>query len=303
MNRSWQMRLVTYSDGTSTRAGARRGDEIVPLGGPGGTVADLGLDDLAGLAARVAAVPGPGVPVASVELCAPLRPGRALYCVGWNYLEHFAEGRAAGGHRVAEMPDHPTFFFRAADSVVGPQADLPIDPALSDELDYEAEVAVIIGVGGRNIPEDRAWDHVLGLTLADDVTARDIQRRHGNQWSKGKSIDGTCPLGPEIVTLDEVGDVSAIELTCTVNGELRQRATLGQMAFSIPRILSELSAGMTLRPGDVVLTGTPSGVGYARTPAAFLTVGDEVVVAATGLGELRNRVVSADLSSYVRAPA
>jgi 2,4-diketo-3-deoxy-L-fuconate hydrolase len=128
---------------------------------------------------------------------------------------------------------------------------------------------------------------------------RDVQRRHGNQWSKGKSIDGTCPLGPEIVSPDEVGDLAAVKLTCTVNGEVRQSATLDQMAFPIPRILAELSAGMTLRPGDIVLTGTPSGVGYARKPPAFLRAGDEVVVAATGLGELRNRVVETDLSSYV----
>ncbi|MGY1637877.1 fumarylacetoacetate hydrolase family protein [Geodermatophilus sp. SYSU D00742] len=292
------MRLVTYTDGEACRAGLRRNGEVVPLGPPGGSVSDLPLGDAAALKEIVAAA-GPGVPVESVELLAPLRPAGSVYCVGWNYVEHFAEGHAAGGHQVAEMPAHPTFFFRAAATVVGPRADVPIDPALSTQLDYEGEIAVVVGRGGRNIPEDRAWDHVFGLTLADDVTVRDIQRRHGNQWSKGKSIDGTCPLGPEVVTLDELGDLSSIELTCTVNGEVRQSATLGQMAFPIPRILSELSAGMTLRPGDVVLTGTPSGVGYARTPAAFLQAGDEVVVAATGLGELRNRVVEADLSSYV----
>jgi 2,4-diketo-3-deoxy-L-fuconate hydrolase len=293
------MRLVTYTDGRAPRAGARRDGEVVPLGQVGGSLADLPLDDPAALQELVAQA-GPGVPAESVELLAPLRPAGCVYCVGWNYVDHFAEGREAGGHSVAEMPAHPTFFFRSPWTVVGPGADIPIDPRLSTQLDYEAEVAVVIGPGGRNIPEDRAWDHVLGLTLADDVTVRDIQRRHGNQWSKGKSIDGTCPLGPEVVTLDEVGDLAAVELTCTVNGEVRQSARLGQMAFSIPRILSELSAGMTLRPGDVVLTGTPSGVGYARKPPLLLEAGDEVVVAATGLGELRNRVVEADLSSYVR---
>lgn len=296
------MRLVTYADGQTGRAGVRRDEEVAPLGAEGSTVADLPLDDPAALE-QLVSVAGPGVPVDSVELLAPLRPTSSVYCVGWNYLEHFQEGQAAGGHQVAEMPAHPTFFFRAASTVVGPCADVPIDAQLSTQLDYEAEIAVVIGVGGRNIPEKRAWEHVFGLTLADDVTARDIQRRHGNQWSKGKSIDGTCPLGPEVVTLDEVGDVTAIELTCTVNGEIRQRATLDQMAFSIPRIVSELSAGMTLRPGDLVLTGTPRGVGYARKPASFLADGDEVVVSATGLGELRNRVVRTDLTSYVRTTA
>lgn len=295
------MRLVTYTDGEGSRPALRQGDDVFPLGPAGTTASDLPLGDPAALQRLLdAAADAPGLALESVELLAPLRPTRPVYCVGWNYLDHFAEGQAAGGHSVAEMPAHPTFFFRAPGTVVGPGADVPIDPALSTQLDYEAEIAVVIGLGGRSIPEERAWDHVLGLTLADDVTARDIQRRHGNQWSKGKSIDGSCPLGPEIVTLDELGDVSSVELTCTVNGEVRQRATLDQMAYSIPRILSELSAGMTLRPGDLVLTGTPSGVGYARTPASFLTDGDEVVVAATGLGELRNRVVKADLSSYVR---
>jgi 2,4-didehydro-3-deoxy-L-rhamnonate hydrolase len=294
------MRLVTYVDDEGTRPGLRRGDDIFPLGPAGTTVSDLPLGDPGALERLLAAAAdAPGLPADSVELVAPLRPSGTVYCVGWNYLDHFAEGQDAGGHSVPEMPSNPTFFFRAPATVVGPRADVPIDPALSEQLDYEAEIAVVIGRGGRSIPEDQAWEHVLGLTLADDVTVRDIQRRHGNQWSKGKSIDGTCPLGPEIVTLDELGDLAAIELTSTVNGELRQRATLDQMAFSIPRILSELSAGMTLRPGDVVLTGTPSGVGYARKPPAFLTAGDEVVVAATGLGELRNRVVEADLSSYV----
>jgi 2-keto-4-pentenoate hydratase/2-oxohepta-3-ene-1,7-dioic acid hydratase in catechol pathway len=294
------MRLVTYTDGEGTRPGLRRGDDVHPLGPAGTSVSDLPLGDADALERLLAAAADvPGLPAESVELVAPVRPSGCVYCVGWNYLDHFAEGQAAGGHSVPEMPSHPTFFFRAPATVVGPRADVPIDPALSEQVDYEAEIAVVIGRGGRNIPEDRAWDHVFGLTLADDVTARDIQRQHGNQWSKGKSIDGSCPLGPEIVTLEELGDLSAIELTSTVNGEIRQRATLDQMAFSIPRILSELSAGLTLRPGDVVLTGTPSGVGYARKPPAFLRAGDEVVVAATGLGELRNRIVETDLSSYV----
>lgn len=294
------MRLVTCTDDEGTRPGLRRGDDIYPLGPAGTSVSDLPLGDPAALDRLLAAAAdAPGLPVDSVGLVAPIRPRNCVYCVGWNYLDHFAEGRTAGGHAVAEMPAHPTFFFRAAGSVVGPGEDVPVDPRLSSELDYEGEIAVVIGRGGRSIPEERAWEHVLGLTLANDVTTRDIQRRHGNQWSKGKSIDGTCPLGPEIVTLDELGDLGRVELTCTVDGEVRQRATLDQMAFSIPRILSELSAGMTLRPGDVVLTGTPSGVGYARKPASFLTAGSEVVVAATGLGGLRNRVVAADLSSYV----
>jgi 2-keto-4-pentenoate hydratase/2-oxohepta-3-ene-1,7-dioic acid hydratase in catechol pathway len=137
-------------------------------------------------------------------------------------------------------------------------------------------------------------DHVFGFCLANDVSQRDLQRRHGGQWLKGKSIDGTMPLGPYIVTPDEL-DLPRIRLQCLVNGELRQDAVLAQMAFPIEELVAELSFGMTVRPGDILLTGTPSGVGYARTPPLLLTEGDEVVVRAEGLGELRNRLVRTDL--------
>jgi 2,4-didehydro-3-deoxy-L-rhamnonate hydrolase len=295
------MRLMSYTDDEGTRPGVRIDDAVYALSPVGTSMHDLPLGDRVSLQRLLdIAADGPGVPVDSVAVEAPLRPVGVIHCVGWNYIDHFEEGQAAGGHSIAEMPVHPTFFFRHGSTVVGPGVDLPLDLSLSSELDYEAEIAVVIGRGGRSIPEESAWDHVLGLTLANDVTVRDIQRQHGNQWSKGKSIDGTCPLGPEVVTLDEIGDVSSVKLTCSVNGDVRQSATLDQMAFSIPRILSELSAGMTLRAGDIVLTGTPSGVGYARKPPAFLRAGDEVIVAATGLGQLRNRVAEADLKTYQR---
>jgi 2-keto-4-pentenoate hydratase/2-oxohepta-3-ene-1,7-dioic acid hydratase in catechol pathway len=137
-------------------------------------------------------------------------------------------------------------------------------------------------------------DHVFGFCLANDVSARDLQRRHGGQWLKGKSIDGTMPLGPYVVTRDEI-DVPQVRLECFVNGDKRQDALVAQMAFPLPELLAELSFGMSLKPGDILLTGTPSGVGYARTPPLYLAAGDEVVVRGTGLGELRNRVVEADL--------
>lgn len=156
----------------------------------------------------------------------------------------------------------------------------------------------MIGKDGRSIPEERAWEHVFGFCIANDVSQRDLQRRHGGQWLKGKSIDATMPLGPWITTVDEVEDPYALTVRCHVNGELLQEASTAQVAFRFERIIAELSWGMTLRAGDVILTGTPSGIGNAREPQVFLLPGDEVVTGVSGLGELRNRVVARDLGSY-----
>jgi 2-keto-4-pentenoate hydratase/2-oxohepta-3-ene-1,7-dioic acid hydratase in catechol pathway len=167
---------------------------------------------------------------------------------------------------------------------------------VSRKWDYEAELAVVIGKAGRSIPRAEAFSHIFGFCLANDVSQRDLQRRHGGQWLKGKSIDGTMPLGPVIVTPDEL-DVPNIRLQCEVNGQVLQDALVAQMAFPIDELIAELSFGMTLRPGDVILTGTPSGVGNAREPQIFLKDGDEVVVRGTGIGELRNRLVTTDLAA------
>jgi len=175
--------------------------------------------------------------------------------------------------------------------VIGPYDDIAWDPAISAKWDYEAEVALVIGTTGKNIAVEDALDHVWGYTLANDVSQRDLQRAHGGQWLKGKSIDDTMPLGPWIVTADEVGDPQDIQLQCLVNDEVRQDASTRQMAFDVATLISELSFGMTLRPGDLLLTGTPAGIGNAREPQVFLQDGDVVVTRADKLGELRNRVV------------
>jgi 2-keto-4-pentenoate hydratase/2-oxohepta-3-ene-1,7-dioic acid hydratase in catechol pathway len=226
-------------------------------------------------------------------LLAPIqRFRRDILCTGWNYWDHFDEGRS---HRPdVERPIAPTYFTKSADTVIAPDADIGIDPALSVKWDYEAELAVVIGKTGRSIPRGCAMDHVFGYTLANDVSQRELQRRHGGQWFKGKSIDATMPLGPFIATPDEI-NLQQTRIRCEVNGEVRQDALTSQMAFSIPELIAELSLGMTLHAGDVLITGTPSGVGNSRKPPIYLAPGDTVVISGTGLGEQRNRIVAVDL--------
>ncbi len=227
----------------------------------------------------------------TLTILAPIpRPQRDVYCVGWNYLKHFNEGVGKRGKQETELPEYPTFFSKATRSVIGPHAEVPYDHAFTEKLDYEAEIAVIIGREGKNITESDAIDYVFGYTLANDVSARDVQRRHGGQWLKGKAMDGSCPLGPAIVTRDEVPRIEDLNIRGFVNGEVRQEARLSQLIFSIPRLIAELSRGMTLIPGDVLLTGTPDGVGFAMTPPQFLRPGDRLIVASDLLGRLENTV-------------
>ncbi|MGC9670279.1 fumarylacetoacetate hydrolase family protein [Planosporangium sp. 12N6] len=264
-----------------------------------GAVDDIVRGGGRALAAAATAVgTAPVVDASAVTLGAPLtRFNRDLLCTGWNYWDHFEESKGLReGQDPPERPEHPTFFTKGPDTVIGPYDDIAWDPAISQKWDYEAEVALVIGTEGRSIPEDRAWEHVMGLCVVNDVSQRDLQRAHGGQWLKGKSIDATMPLGPWITTVDEVDISVGLRIQCEVNGRLLQDADTRQMAFDCAQIIAELSWGMTLRPGDVVLTGTPSGIGNARTPQVFLTDGDTVVTRVSGLGELRNRVSRTVLS-------
>jgi 2-keto-4-pentenoate hydratase/2-oxohepta-3-ene-1,7-dioic acid hydratase in catechol pathway len=237
----------------------------------------------------------PGQVALPPHLLSPIgRFRRDLLCTGWNYWEHFDEGRGKRNDNIDKRPDAPTFFTKSPDVVIGPTDPIAFDARISQKWDYEGELVVVIGKAGRSIPAPRAMEHVFGFCLANDVSARDLQRRHGGQWLKGKSIDGTMPLGPYVVTRDEI-ELAAVRLECFVNGDKRQDAFVAQMAFAVPELIAELSFGMSLKPGDVLLTGTPAGVGYARTPPLYLKAGDEVVVRGTGLGELRNRVSEVDL--------
>ena len=298
------MKFVTFSQRGNEAAGLMLSDGILPLQAAAeraGESADLGsvlaiirggkaaLEACRRLAsdarARTALTP-----LATVQLLSPIpRPVRNAFCVGLNYLDHAKEGAAA---RMAELkvPQVPIFFTKATRTVVAPNADVRLDPKITQRLDYEVELAVIVGKEGRDISSGAAFDYVFGYTIANDVTARDLQRRH-EQWFKGKSLDTTLPLGPCIVTRDEIEDLKSIELSMHINGEQRQRARVEQMIFDIPTLVATLSAGMTLEPGDILATGTPSGVGFAMNPPKYLRGGDEMVARIDRIGELRNRVV------------
>jgi 2-keto-4-pentenoate hydratase/2-oxohepta-3-ene-1,7-dioic acid hydratase in catechol pathway len=184
------------------------------------------------------------------------------------------------------------FFTKATTAVAGPHADIPFDANVSTQMDWEVELGVVIGKAGKNIPRDRAFEHVFGYTVINDVSARDIQNSHGGQFFKGKSLDGACPMGPWIVTRDEIPDPHALPLRCRVNGVVKQESNTSDFIFDIPALIEWLSKGMTLLPGDVIATGTPSGVGFARTPPEFLKPGDVVECEVEGIGTIRNRVVA-----------
>ena len=238
-----------------------------------------------------------GVPLGAARLLAPIpRPARNLFCVGWNYAEHFEEGRTFRGDTApGEVPEHPALFSKNPAAVVGPDASVRHPGSHSSELDWEVELAVVIGRGGRDIDEAGAMDHVLGYTIANDVSVRDHQRtRHGGQWFKGKNFDTHCPLGPWIVTADEIPDPHVLDIGSRINGAPKQSSNTRHMVFRVPRIIAELSAGMALEPGDVILTGTPPGVGFARKPPEYLKPGDVMEMEIEGIGVLRNRVVEYD---------
>jgi 2-keto-4-pentenoate hydratase/2-oxohepta-3-ene-1,7-dioic acid hydratase in catechol pathway len=231
------------------------------------------------------------VPLARAELLAPLPVlVRNAFCVGRNYVDHVKEG-AAVRNVEAQLPQAPQFFTKATHTLIGPGADVRLDERVTRRLDYEVELALVIGRGGRDIAAECAFEHIFGYSIANDVTARDLQRRH-DQWFKGKSLDTTLPFGPWIVDAQEIGDPATLELTMSVNGEERQRARVAQMIFDIPTLIAQLSAGLTLEPGDVIATGTPSGVGFAMQPPQYLKGGDVMVARIDRIGELRNRVVT-----------
>ena len=286
------MRLATYAEShepdAAAHVGVVLGERIVRVPG----VADM-LDFIAqGDASRAAAArldASAGVALASVRLLAPIpAPRRNVMCVGLNYADHVAESKSVVG---ADAPKFPTFFSKPPSTVIGPGDTIPWHGHVTQSVDWEVELAVVIGRPGRDIAAVDALSHVFGYTIANDVTARDLQQRHG-QWFKGKGLDGFCPLGPVIVTADEIGDPGALDLCLRVNGVEKQRSNTQHLIFDVPRLIADLSAGMTLLPGDLLLTGTPSGTGIGRTPPEFLRPGDVVEAEIPRIGVLRNAVAA-----------
>src|ERR687897_2937430 len=291
------MKLITYLDG-QLRVGAVVDSRVVDLSERFDSMlafieeGEPALEEARSLAEEA----DPRAEVAEVELQAPIpHPRRNDFWMGWNYLSHFEEGQGRRGDQEEELPEYPTFFDKPTTTVIGPYAGIPLDPNFSEKMDYEAELAVVIGRTGRSIPATEAMDHIFGYTIANDITARDVQRRHGGQWLKGKGMDGSCPLGPWIVTPDEMPDPQNRPIQCHVNGVQKQDSNTSFMVFPIPRLIEELSLAMTLLPGDILLTGTPEGVGYARTPPEYLSPGDEVTITVGDIGSLTNRVVARSL--------
>jgi 2-keto-4-pentenoate hydratase/2-oxohepta-3-ene-1,7-dioic acid hydratase in catechol pathway len=278
------VRIARFRYDGTTAIGRVEGDRIVELPAIGS------LHDLLARPAT-AADDGAVLRLDAVDLEAPVAPlRRNLFCVGWNYAEHFDEGKAHRLNQATELPDRPTFFTKATGTLIGPRDPIDGHPSVTQTMDWEVELAVVIGQDGVDIPVERALDHVFGFAVANDASARNVQAGHGGQWFRGKSLDRTCPVGPWIVTRDELDDLSGLTITCRVNGETVQQAHLGDMYFDIPHIIAELSAGLTLEAGDVILTGTPPGVGFARTPPRYLSIGDVVESEIERIGLLRNEV-------------
>ncbi|WP_446212893.1 fumarylacetoacetate hydrolase family protein [Micromonospora sp. IBSANI012] len=295
----FRMKLVTMSTGSGPAVGVVDTDE--------GTVRDV-TELLPAGAGIIEVIEGwaevgrvlrervkelPARPLDLVDLLAPIpMPRRNIFCVGKNYREHVVEfGRSGYDNpdRSEAMPEHPVVFSKATTAVTGPFADIDPHHGVTSEVDYEAELAVIIGRGGRGISREQAYEHVWGYTIVNDVTARDLQRAH-KQWLIGKSLDTHCPMGPYAVSADEIPDVTALLVESSVNGERRQSAPVKDLIFDIPELIATLSAGITLLPGDIIATGTPAGVGIGFDPPRFLTSGDIVEVTITGLGAQRSRV-------------
>jgi 2-keto-4-pentenoate hydratase/2-oxohepta-3-ene-1,7-dioic acid hydratase in catechol pathway len=234
---------------------------------------------------------GAALPLAAVQLDAPIPvPRRNLWCVGRNYHAHARELQASVFKDNDANPEAwPIVFTKAPETVVGPYDDVRVPVEVSTQIDYEAELTVVIGKGGRNIPRSQALDHVFGYTIVNDVTARDVQMRH-QQWDLGKSFDTFCPMGPWIVTADEF-DGARTRVRCWVNGELRQDAATETMIFDIPTLIETCSRGITLYPGDVIATGSPAGVGMGMKPPRYLKAGDVVRIEVDLLGVIENKFV------------
>ncbi len=286
------MRLITYLHNGERRLGALAGENVVDLAAAqaargGAVITDLrglieaGPQTWARLASDLAAADlAPFTrPPAGLKLAAPVQPSKII-AIGQNYFDHVAE-------QNAKMPERPIVFAKFPTTIIGQGDEIRWEPALSDNIDWEAELAMVIGRTARRVQAEHAYDHVFGYTVANDVTARDLQKSDG-QWVRAKSFDTFCPLGPWIVTADEIPQPHGLPIRTWVNGELMQNSHTDQLIFRIPELIEFLSRAFTLLPGDVILTGTPPGVGAFRNPPRFLHDGDVVTVEVEGIGRLTN---------------
>lgn len=280
------MKFVTFQKaGQSPEAGALVGDRVVGLSGAGcPTIFDVlggGAVARPGIESWIAS--NQGFPLNTVTLLAPIPRPPKLICVGLNYRDHAIESKM-------EIPKVPTIFCKFPSSVIAP-GDSIVLPKTSTQPDYEAEFAFVIGKGGRHIKAESWQEHVFGYTIINDVSARDYQMAT-TQWLMGKTFDTFAPMGPVIVSADEIVDPHALDIGLKINGEVLQSSNTRELIFKIPQLIEFLSSVFTLETGDVVSTGTPAGVGVARKPQRFLRAGDDVVVSVQGIGELRNPVVA-----------
>jgi len=303
------MRLVTFEAADGARLGAVVDGSVIDLArlaasGSGPSLPDtlLGVIEAGPAAwerAREVVVagrdrlnslpPDSARSLSEVRLLAPIpRPPKNVFCLGVNYKAHLEESNRANDRTLE--PTLPVFFTKAVTSIVAPGGPILFDESVTIKYDWEAELGVVIGTGGRNIPREQAMDHVFGYTCFNDVSARDIQTGH-IQWFKGKSLDGTCPFGPWIITADEVPHPDNLNIQCRVNGVVKQDSNTSLLINDIPAIIYHLSRGLTLEPADLISTGTPAGVGNARTPPEYLKPGDVVEVEVEGVGLLSNPVV------------
>lgn len=289
------MRFATFRSEGRRQVGVVDSDgrQIRPLA-LSAEAAETGVLAVVERMARGAALPALGapVPISQVALEAPFpRPSRNIFCVGKNYYEHAHEFAKSGFDSSAAsgaVPDAPIIFSKVPDCVTAPGAPIRMDRKVSPAVDYEAELAVVIGKAGRGIAKADALDHIWGYTIVNDVTARDLQGRH-KQWLIGKSQDSFCPMGPWAVTADEI-DLADTAVRCWVNGDLRQDANTRALIFDVPTLIETISAGITLLPGDIIATGTPAGVGIGFDPPRYLAPGDKVRIEIAGIGVLENPV-------------
>jgi 2-keto-4-pentenoate hydratase/2-oxohepta-3-ene-1,7-dioic acid hydratase in catechol pathway len=285
------LRLVAFTHMDRTGIGALSDDGVVAFSNDPTLPTDmvsfvaLGAEGLE-RAAQVVADP---VPLEDVRLHAPIIPPNNVMCVGKNYLDHASEFAGSGfdASQKQTVPDHPVIFTKARSSIVGPDDTVTVSADHTQTSDYEGELGVVIGDGGIRIAGANAWDHVYGYTVVNDMTVRDLQKQHV-QFFLGKSADTYCPIGPCLVTADEIDDITVARLRTWVDGELRQDAPVSDLIFDIPRLIESISVAVRLETGDLIATGTPAGVGLGFTPPRFVSPGQEVVVTIDGVGTLRN---------------